>query len=144
MIHDFYQVLADNQAIGTTGATSEHVIDVGEVPVRKGGHPRPLWFEIVVTTTVVGGAARFLNVVIQNAATATGTYKTILSGPPIKSADLVEGTVLRIPMPMFGLDDDDDLIENGVNRALRVQWSQSGGGDVNWTAGNLHIALVGG
>lgn len=131
-IRDFYQVLADEQAIGTAGGATEDLIDWGETPATKGGHPRPLWFEVVITTSFTGGASRNLSVQVQTSATAGGSYETILTGPDVPTTECVAGKVIRVPYPM-----------DGCLQAMRLNLVQTGGAGVNWTAGAYSAALTG-
>lgn len=131
-IRDFYQILAQDQEIGNTGGATEDLLDWGESPATKGGHPRPLWFEVTIKEAFAGGADRSLQVQVQTSATAGGTYATILSGPEVPTAELVVGKVIRVPYPM-----------DGVLRAIRLNVIQTGGSAVNWTAGEYDAALTG-
>lgn len=131
-IRDYYQILAQDQAIGTGGGETEDLLDWGESPATKGGHPRPLWFEVTVKTDFAGGADRNLQVEVQTSATAGGSYETILSGPEVPTAELVAGKVIRVPYPM-----------DGVLQAIRLNLVQTGGSAVNWTAGEYDAALTG-
>lgn len=146
-IRDYYQVLAsDLDFNGAQDQVTEHTVDWDETPAIKGGHPRPLWFEIVVKETFVGGGASavLLQPVVQNADGAAGTFKDILTGPEILLADLAKGATFYIPYPMMGLDDDDKPIFGGPNQVLRLNISHSATSPANFTAGKLDVVLSGG
>lgn len=115
-----------------------------EDPVRKGGHPRPLWFEITVTTAFTSGEGNnTLQPIVQNCATAGGTFKSVLLGPVIKKADLTVGQRILLPLPHFGVDDNDSFLPDGMERHVRVFFQQGGTG-TDWTAGKLTVILKGG
>ena len=146
-IHDFYQVLADGQDLagGYDGQVSEHTVDWDESPARKGGHPRPIWFEVYVTTAFVGGGDNSgLRITVQNADGATGDFKDILIGPDIPLAQLTVGAVFQIPYPLMGLDDDDNVMYGGPNQVLRLKFDSISSEAGNWTAGTIDAVLTGG
>lgn len=129
---------------GSGGRDDEaDILDFGEEPVRKGSHPRPLYAIAVITETFTSGEAdNTLQMSINSCDTEGGTYEPSIQLPAIPKAKLVEGVRLVLPLPVMGLDDDDDIIP-GLQRFVRVQFAQ-GGTAADWTAGEMLVTINGG
>lgn len=133
----------DQSLAGGQSAPATDLLNWGESPVRKGGHPRPLWIEVAITESFTSAQANTLAIQVQSCATEGGTYKTALQTFEIPKAAALAGKVVRIPFPMTGCSATDTIKEDGLMQFVRVYYVQ-GGSSTNWTAGKVSAYLIGG
>jgi len=139
-VRDYYHVLAEGEDM-TSGVISD-ILDWGETPVVKGGHPRPLWFEVIITVQPAGGAWTIgVEGADSDGAGGQGTWRVQLRTTLIQSGDVSVGDVLKIPLPMMGLDSSNEVMPDGLPRFLRVHVDV---GQTTVTAGECDIVFRGG
>lgn len=119
-IIDVYHLLAEEADM--TSDIDSDAMDWAEDPVIKGGHPRPLWFEIHITDAPSGTGNIVCHVqgADDDGTGSAGAFVDLLSLPAIDPDDLSVGDVIYLPFPMTGFDSSADWKPDGPPRYLRV------------------------